>query len=209
MSRDVPPDRPQPIHLSGLAICNSNSNAESTTYRGVRARLHGRRTSVGFTLRYTVDVTLSPPVIALLAVLVLALVLLLVSERGRTGRRNRRRQHIATDAEARAEYLLTRLGYRITGRQVTRSWTLWVDDRARTATARADLLVSKNGQSFVAEVKTGAHASRPTQPNTRRQLLEYLHVFDVDGVLLVDMHRERVRDVQFDWAPPHSQRKPS
>ena len=58
---------------------------------------------------------------------------------------------------------------------------------------RADLLVEARsrsgflrGQRFVAEVKTGERAIDPTHPATRRQLMEYLHVFEVDGVLLVD-----------------------
>lgn len=87
-------------------------------------------------------------------------------------------------------------------RQVTRHWTLWVDDRPKRCSARADLVVEGHGGRFVAEVKTGSTASRPTQPSTRRQLLEYLHVFPVDGVLLVDMHRERIREVSFALEDP-------
>lgn len=148
------------------------------------------------------DITL--PLWTLLVPVVVVLVLLLAVSRarGRVGRHNRRRQRVASAGERHAETLLKRAGYRVTGRQVTRHWTLWVDDTPLRVSARADLLVKGPGGRFVAEVKTGAQASRPTRPATRRQLFEYLHVFPVDGVLLVDMHNERIRTVTFDWRQP-------
>jgi hypothetical protein len=65
------------------------------------------------------------------------------------------------------------------------------------ASVRADLLVQRDGALFVAEVKTGSRAPDPSFPATRRQLLEYLMVFEPDGLLLVDMEREAVMEVEF------------
>ena len=36
------------------------------------------------------------------------------------------------------------------------------------------------------------------KPFTRRQLLEYLHVFEVDGALLIDADAGRIHEVQWD-----------
>jgi hypothetical protein len=93
--------------------------------------------------------------------------------------------------------LLIRQGYSIVERQVSRSWTVHVDGEAREASVRADLLVEKDGQTFVAEVKTGELAPDPLYPPTRRQLLEYLFVFDPDGLLLVDVEEGAVHEVVF------------
>ena len=112
---------------------------------------------------------------------------------------------MARTGEARAEHLLHDHGFRIVGRQVTRRWVLMVDGEAHPVHCRADLLVEARSRSrfprgarFVAEVKTGSRAPDPTHPATRRQLMEYLQVFDVDGVLLIDMEADRIRHVEFD-----------
>lgn len=148
------------------------------------------------------DITLPAWSLGAAAVLVAVLLALWMLASSRTRRHNRRRQRVATAAERRAEVLLQRAGYRVVERQLTRHWTLWVDDEPLRVSARADLLVEGPDGHFIAEVKSGPQASRPTRPATRRQLFEYLSVFPVDGVLLVDMHRERIRRIQFDPNEP-------
>ena len=139
--------------------------------------------------------TVDPAVVALI---LLAVVLAIgwVRAAGRVGRGNARRGRIARRAEERAEELLIDLGYVIEDRQVTRAWAMLVDGEPVQASVRADLLVARDGERFVAEVKSGG-AARPTLPATRRQLLEYLLAFDVHGVLLIDMERDRVHAVEF------------
>jgi hypothetical protein len=58
-------------------------------------------------------------------------------------------------------------------------------------------MVLRGGRRFVAEIKTGDQAPDPSFPATRRQLLEYQLVFEVEGLLLVDMAAGRVRTVSF------------
>ncbi len=143
-------------------------------------------------------------VIALLLGVIFLLALAWWRARGRVGRANRRRQRVASVGEEEAEALLAAEGFRVLERQVTARWTLHVDGEPQPVHCRADLLVQARsrsafprGQRFVAEVKTGDRAIDPTHPATRRQLMEYLHVFDVDGVLLVDMVHRRVHHVAF------------
>jgi len=107
--------------------------------------------------------------------------------RGRTGRRNRARQRVASKGEARAERLLGRAGFKVVERQATRRWTMWIDGEPVEVSCRADLIVRRRGREYVAEVKTGDRAVKARAPATRRQLMEYRHVFDVDGLILVDM----------------------
>lgn len=118
-------------------------------------------------------------------------------EAGRLGRRSRARNRVAAAGERAAERLLTRAGYEITHRQHTAWWTMEVDGEPVDVSCRADLLVARDGEVFVAEVKTGDHAPDPTWPATRRQLLEYLHAFDIDGVLLIDIPAGEIREVRF------------
>ena len=94
------------------------------------------------------------------------------------------------------------VGYGVVGRQPTRRWRMTIAGRPREVSSRADLLVERKGRRFVADVKTGGRAPDPRIPATRRQLMEYLLVFEVDGALLVDMERGRVREVEFpDFGP--------
>lgn len=109
----------------------------------------------------------------------------------------RLRQARGAAGERRAEALLAALGYDIVGRQVRARYGLDVDGDAHDVDLRADYLVAREGQRFVAEVKTGRLAPRLDTPATRRQLLEYRVAFDVSGVLLVDAEAGAVRTVTF------------
>jgi hypothetical protein len=62
---------------------------------------------------------------------------------------------------------------------------------------RVDLIVSRRGRRYVAEIKTGERAPDPRHPPTRRQLLEYALVFDAREVLLVDVPAGDVRSIAF------------
>lgn len=132
-----------------------------------------------------------------LLALVLVLTFALFFLSGRGSRRSRARVEHAAEGERAAEILLESLGYEILERQASRRWTMRIDGEDREILARADFIVQRSGLTWVAEVKTGALATDPTYPPTRRQLLEYLFVFDPDGLLLVDPDAKRVFDVSF------------
>ncbi len=100
--------------------------------------------------------------------------------------------------------MLEELGYTVQGRQIETRYTLLVDGEPTEIPLRADYLVSRNGRQFVAEVKSGSVAPRLDTAATRRQLLEYLVAFQVDGVLLVDGEQRQVHEVTF----PMSQLQP-
>lgn len=72
-----------------------------------------------------------------------------------------------------------------------------VDGKSETFQVRGDLLVRRRRRLYLAEIKGGAEVSSVAHRGTRRQLLEYACAFEVDGVLLVDMHRSEVRAVTF------------
>lgn len=99
--------------------------------------------------------------------------------------------------ESAAERILARAGYTVVERQVTRTYAVHVDGDLHEAGVRADLLVQRQGRTWVAEVKGGMVASNPLHLATRRQLLEYAHVFGTHGVLLVDVPGNRVRTIEF------------
>lgn len=133
----------------------------------------------------------------ILVAVVLGLLLLVVWIGGRGSRIQRRRMRHALRAEDRAEALLERAGFVIEARQLVGTWPMIVSGEPVEASLRADLLVRRRRRRYIAEVKSGPVASRPTDPSTRRQLLEYRLAFDVDGVLLVDMHRRLILTVEF------------
>ncbi len=105
-------------------------------------------------------------------------------------RRARRREELA-------EGLLRRAGYAVLATQVTAPCPLVCDGEALAPDVRADYLVARRGRIYVAEAKSGARATDPTERATRRQLLEYAVTYDVDGVLLVDTEAGRVSTVEF------------
>ena len=119
-------------------------------------------------------------------------------------RRLRARMDRARRLEALAEPVLARAGYRVVATQVTARYPLVVDGARLAPEVRADCLVTRGGRTYVAEAKSGPRATVPTERATRRQLLEYALVYDVDGVLLVNPEAGTVTTVEFPGlrAPP-------
>ena len=136
--------------------------------------------------------------LALWGLALLALVLMVLWRRAlsRTRRGNMRRGARARRLEAEALHLLKRHGFTILDEQVTLDWPMELDGVSVDARLRPDLIVQRDGATYVAEIKSG-EAVRPTLPSTRRQLLEYRLACDVDGVLLIDMEAHRVVEVDF------------
>ena len=96
-----------------------------------------------------------------------------------------------------AAQLLEHHGYEILDTQVRCLWWIDVDGEQEEVELRADMLVEKGGERFVAEVKTGELAPDPAYPPTRRQLLEYSLAFAPYRVLLVDVEEEDIYEVSF------------
>lgn len=103
----------------------------------------------------------------------------------------------AQRAERNAAGLLEAHGFAVLGRQVRQSWALSVDGQELPFTLVADYLVEREGQRWVAEVKTGERGLDLRHGPTRRQLLEYRQAFAADGVLLVDAEGRSLRSVRF------------
>ena len=160
-------------------------------------RTTGRRHQSIGACGYAGGVEPSWTLVAVLACIVVVLALLLWLRGGRSGRLSRARQRRAERGERKAERLLRREGYRVEERQASVHWTMEVDGEPVEVEARADLLVRRGRRLYVAEVKTGARVPDPCYPRTRRQLLEYSLVYDVDGVLLVDVELDAVYEVGF------------
>lgn len=128
---------------------------------------------------------------------VVALLLLYVRSLAQRGsQRSKARNQRAQRGESAAEQLLQDEGYTVIERQVRGAWTLWVNGEPLEVEVRADLLVERDGERFIAEVKTGELAPDPSYPPTRRQLLEYSVAFDVDGLLLVDMEAGEILEIE-------------
>jgi hypothetical protein len=116
--------------------------------------------------------------------------------RGEPSRRLERARRRGSAGERRATALLEHHGFRIDAVQPATEWTILCDGEPHPVALRADLLVSRDGQSFIAEIKTGECAELETAA-TRRQLLEYSVAYAVDGVLLVDVEAGRVQEIAF------------
>lgn len=128
--------------------------------------------------------------------LAVAWVLVLVVQRAWRRARMRGRFSRAAEGEREACALLERRGFVIEGAQVLGGYDVLVDGTPVAIGVRADYIVSRRGVRYVAEVKTGRSAPRIETAATRRQLLEYRHAFDVDGVLLVDADAREVHVIE-------------
>jgi hypothetical protein len=111
-----------------------------------------------------------------------------------------RSRRLGAWGEQAALSLLAGAGYRVVARQTTRRYRVRVDGASCEVELRADFVVERKGETFVAEVKGGPVVCDPLHTPTRRQLLEYEVAFEVEGVLLVDVPGRRIRRVAFPLA---------
>lgn len=129
---------------------------------------------------------------------VLAAIVLLFAARDLATRWERRRRWSrGRIAETIAPGVLEQSGYEVLAVQAPGKYTLTVDGRAVEVALRADFIVARRGRQYVAEVKSGRSAPQLSTATTRRQLLEYLIAFPVDGILLVDGETRTIHEVQF------------
>lgn len=130
-------------------------------------------------------------------VLVVGVIVGLLLARWLRGYASRARNRVAGRGEDAAEAILAAHGFCVVERQATAPWSMIVDGVEVPFDVRIDLLVTRRGKRYVAEVKTGDVAPDPRHPPTRRQLLEYACVFEASEVLLVDVPAGRVRAISF------------
>jgi Holliday junction resolvase-like predicted endonuclease len=112
-----------------------------------------------------------------------------------------RTRTVGRRGEAKALKLLARAGYRVLERQVTARGLVAVDGEPLAYVVRADALAKRKGRRYVAEFKAGAGSATIAHRDTRRQVLEYAVLFDVDGVLLVDADSGAVHEIHFPDLP--------
>ncbi len=141
----------------------------------------------------------SPAVAALsvLLLLVVGLLLGLLLARRAVRRRVAASRKLGERGRKRAHKLLRRYGFEVLDTEVSAPGLVQVDSELHEYVVRADALVRRKRRTYVAEFKGGPEASTIHHSATRRQLLEYACVFGVDGVLLVDAHRDRIHYVRF------------
>jgi Holliday junction resolvase-like predicted endonuclease len=104
-------------------------------------------------------------------------------------------------AEDWARDFLSEQGYSVLGEQKPQKCAILVDDEPHYYTVRIDFVVSKGGRTFGVEVKSGKKAINPSHSDTRRQLLEYSHVYAFDGYFLVDAEAGKLMKIEFPTHP--------
>lgn len=113
-------------------------------------------------------------------------------------RKLKKRFTFAREGEKSAEELLKENGYALEEVQKGSKLSMYVNGEEFFYQVRPDGFASKEGKRYLVEVKTGKVATNPKSSATRRQLLEYYHGFDVEGVLLIDSQDKKVHHVHFD-----------
>jgi len=116
----------------------------------------------------------------------------------RVWRRHRRKRTLsrAQVIEKEAIHLLERSGFRLVEEQPEREFCIKVNGKKTPCKVRADYLVRRGKDLYVAEVKTGEYL-RFDHPRVRRQLLEYYLVYRPKAVILVNGENDELYQVTF------------
>lgn len=103
----------------------------------------------------------------------------------------------AKKSEYKAIEFMEHKGYQVIDLQKECDYKLFIDGKPHKVTVKADMLVRKGNKTYVAEVKSGEKVTSPKYTDTRRQLLEYYMVYRPNGLILVDMERQKLRTVEY------------
>ncbi len=117
-----------------------------------------------------------------------------------------KRVETARYSEEEAEALLKKKGFKIIDRQKRTDIITYIDGKPNLGYVQADFIVEKSGKRYVAEVKAGEMVSDPTEPSTRRQLLEYKFAYEPYGILLVNMLDRSLHQIDFDLPSPDTEK---
>ena len=88
-------------------------------------------------------------------------------------------------------------GYKIIDEQKQFKHEYYINGIQKSAVLKVDYFVSKNGNKYIVEVKSGKSAISTSNSNTRRQLLEYSFAIPNDGTLLLDMENQKLESIEF------------
>lgn len=120
---------------------------------------------------------------------------------GRKAQSDARRSRMSSikgqQREKQAGKELQSMGFKILEEQPETQVGWWIDGVWTETKITGDYLVKRDGELGLVEVKSGK-AARATHRNTRRQLLEYQHAFDVDAVFLYDTERSSLNRIVFE-----------
>ncbi|KPJ67601.1 hypothetical protein AMJ44_07205 [candidate division WOR-1 bacterium DG_54_3] len=100
-------------------------------------------------------------------------------------------------SEKEVEEFLKRSGFEILGKRQKETVITRVDGKDRFGYIEADYTVRKGRKKYVVVVQSGLEASDPNEPMLRRKLLEFDHVFHPHALLVVDLSRGEIHEVNF------------
>lgn len=129
--------------------------------------------------------------------LILGLALGVLAARREPRVRLARHRRTGASGERRGLVLLERAGYAVVETQPSALVAVRVDGVRYDCGVRADALVTRKGQRWIAEIKSGPESAKITNRATRRQLMEYAYAFECDGILLVNVLERKVHEVHF------------
>jgi hypothetical protein len=99
--------------------------------------------------------------------------------------------------EEKAALVLKRKGFDVEASQAVFYHDYKANGIDKQAKLEVDYVASKNGKTYLIEVKSGAVATQIENKATRRQILEYSIAIENDGVYLLDMETETLQRIEF------------
>ena len=100
-------------------------------------------------------------------------------------------------SEKEVEEFLRRAGFEILGKRQRETVITNVDGKDRFGYVEADYTVRKGRKKYVVVVQSGLETADPNEPMLRRKLLEYDHVFSPHALLVMDLSRGEIHEVNF------------
>lgn len=109
----------------------------------------------------------------------------------------KKRFKIGKIGEFEARNHLKNLGFTIIAEQASLISSMLIDKIKYYYEVKVDYIVQKGNIRSIVEVKSGDEAINPLNINTRRQLLEYMFLYNVDKTYLFDAKNKKLKEIRF------------
>ena len=113
-------------------------------------------------------------------------------------------QTTAGFSEKAAEDLLKKYGYQIISKQPKRSIITRFQGKDHFSFSEADYLVKKNKKDYLVIVHSGEASFDPNQTEARRKLIEHQHIYEPDGLLVMDLATGDLTPISFQFPSPRN-----
>lgn len=92
--------------------------------------------------------------------------------------------------------ILSENGYNVISTEPQKEYKIFTNNQIASAAINSDYIVEKQGYTFVANIIKNKSNFNVKNDETRRLIFEYIHLYNVSGVILLNIKKKEINQIQ-------------